>query len=538
MALFSVPFFVFLFLAVLVYYIVPKKMQQAVLLAASYIFYCYGTGWKGIAFILITTVSTFAAALRIEKLQDGYQARVNEAKATGNPIPHAEKTKLKADILSKKRRVLAVGLIINFGILAVLKYGKFVIGSVDQLMMTLGLGGHINSSSLILPLGISFYTFMTMGYLIDVHREKYKPDHNLLHFALFTAYFPQIIQGPIGRYNDMSKQLQESHEWDDTGFRAGFLRLLWGYFKKMVIAERAGLLVNEVFANFDTAGYKGIVVFLAALLYGFQIYADFSGGMDIVFGASDMFGIHLTENFRQPYYAKTVTEFWQRWHITLGSWMKDYVFYPICLSKRAARVQKKLKKRFGNYYGRVLIPTFASFVSFLLVGIWHGADWKYVFYGIFMATFVSTNTLLEKFYGDMRAKLHINAETRGFKAFQIVRTTIIVLIGRLLSRGTSTTAALGMFKAMFSSFNIKVLTDGTLMNFGLDMKDWLVLILAIALLMYVDYVNEHGVKIRFKIAEMKLPIRWIVYYAAIMAILIIGVYGVGYDASSFIYQNF
>ncbi|MCR5527517.1 MAG: MBOAT family protein [Lachnospiraceae bacterium] len=538
MALFSVTFFIFLFLTVLVYYIVPKKMQQAVLLAASYIFYCYGTGWKGIAFILITTVSTFAAALKLEKLQDGYQSEVEAAKAAGNPIPSSEKTKLKATVLSKKRHILAAGLIINFGILAVLKYGRFIIENIDQVMTKAGFGGHLGGSSLILPLGISFYTFMTMGYLIDVHRDKYKPDHNLFHFALFTAYFPQIIQGPIGRYNDMAKQLQESHKWDDIGFRTGFLRLLWGYFKKIVIAERAGLMVNEVFANFDSAGYKGFVIFIAALLYGFQIYADFSGGMDIVFGASDMFGIHLTENFRQPYYAKTVTEFWQRWHITLGAWMKDYVFYPICLSKRAARIQKKLKKRFGNYYGRVLIPTFASFVSFVLVGIWHGADWKYVFYGIFMAAFVSTNTLLEKFYGDMRKKLHVNADTTGYKAFQIIRTTIIVLIGRFLSRGSSTTAALGMVKAMFTSFNINVFTDGTLMNFGLEPKDWLVLLLSIGLLMYVDYINENGVRIRYKIAEMRLPVRWVVYYAAIMAILIIGIYGVGYDASSFIYQNF
>ena len=538
MTLFSLTFFIFLLLTILIYYIVPKKIQWAVLLIASYVFYCYGTGWKGVVFILVTTITTYLAARKIEKIQLAYQAKLDEAKAAGKKLSSDEKNGLKNESLKQKRVYLIAGLLLNFGILIVLKYGNFVIDNIDAAMTAFGMGGRIPETSFILPLGISFYTFITMGYLIDIYRGKYAADHKFFHFALFTAYFPQIIQGPIGRYNDMAKQLEEPHYWDDFGFRTGFMRLLWGYFKKMVIAERAGIFVNEVFSNYDSAGYQGFVIFIAALLYGFQIYADFSGGMDIVFGASDMLGIHLTENFRQPYFAKSVSEFWQRWHMTLGGWMKDYVFYPICLSKRAARAQKSLKKKFGNHYGRVLVPTFASFIAFLIVGIWHGAEWKYVVYGIFMATFVSSNTLFEQLYMDIRTKLKIDDKSFWYSAFQILRTTMIVLVGRFFSRGASAMDAVRMIRAMFSSFNLWVFSDNSLLNMGLDQKNWNLLIVMIVFLMVVDYFNEKGVVIRNRIAGMVFPARWIVYYAAIFAVLIFGIYGAGYDASSFIYQNF
>lgn len=538
MALFSLTFFIFLILTISIYYIVPKKFQWAVLLTASYVFYCYGTGWKGVVFILVTTVTTYFAARKIEDIQLLFQAKSKEVKASGNKLTNDEKTELKNECLRKKRVYLIAGLLLNFGILVVLKYGNFIIENVDAAMTAIGMGGRIPETSFILPLGISFYTFMTMGYLIDVYRGKYGADHKFFHFALFTAYFPQIIQGPIGRYNDMAKQLEEPHYWDDFAFRTGLLRLLWGCFKKLVIAERAGMFVNEVFANYASAGYKGFIIFLASLLYGFQVYADFSGGMDIVFGASDMLGIHLTENFRQPYFAKSVSEFWLRWHMTLGAWMKDYVFYPICLSKRASRAQKKLKKIFGNHYGRVLVPTFASFIAFIIVGIWHGAEWKYVIYGIYNATFVSSNTLFEKLYMDTRAKLKIDEKSFWYSTFQMIRTTMIVLVGRLISRGTSAIDAFRMIKAMFSSFNIWVFLDDSLLNMGLDQKNWNLLIIMLVFLLVVDYFNEKGVVIRNRIAGMIFPVRWIVYYIAIFSVLIFGIYGAGYDAASFIYQNF
>ncbi len=522
MTLFSLNFLIFLLLTITAYYLLPKKSQQMVLLIASYVFYCFGTGWKGVGYILFTTLSTFFLAIRIEKILSEYKKTASAVKAKTVEMSKDALEKLKEENLGRRRRYLAAGLLANFGILAFLKYGS----------------GFFDSASIFLPLGISFYTFMTMGYLMDVHRDKCAADHDFFHFALYTAYFPQIIQGPISRYKDVEGEFRKIHYWSDENFRNGFLRILWGYTKKIIIAERAGILVNEVFNNYAAADYRGFVVFVAAFFYGFQIYADFSGGMDIIFGVSEILGIRLTENFRQPYYAKTVTEFWQRWHITLGAWMKNYVFYPICLSKTASKVQKKLKKKFGNYYGRVLVPSFASFISFFIVGIWHGADVKYLVYGFYMAVFVSANTLLENFYINIRNSLGLNPDTKGYKVFQIVRTTVLVLIGRFFSRGNSLVDALRMIRNMLSALNLNVFTDGTLLNFGLDSKDWSVLVIGIALMLYVDYKNEHGIKIREKLAGLCLPLRWAVYYTAILAVIIIGIYGVGYDASSFIYQNF
>ena len=538
MTLFSLNFFIFVFAVVLLYYLLPGKVQHLLLLAASYIFYCWGTGWKGVGFIVFTTISTFFLAIKIEKILNKYKEKAAEVKNKTVSMTKEELENLKEKNIKERRKYLAFGLISNFGILAIVKYASFILIGISEKLSAAGLGGQLAEDSIFLPLGISFYTFMTMGYLMDVHRDKCKADHNLFHFALYTAYFPQIIQGPISRYKDVSEEFIKIHVWNDENFRNGFLRMLWGYVKKIILAERAAIIVNEVFNNYASAGYKGFIIFFAGLLYGFQIYADFSGGMDIIFGISEMLGIRLSENFRQPYYAKTVSEFWQRWHITLGAWMKNYIFYPICLSKTAGKVQKKLKKKFGNYYGRVLIPSFASFISFFIVGIWHGADVKYLVYGFYMALFVSANTLLEQFYTKLRERFKLNPDTMAYKAFQIVRTSVIVLVGRFFARGNSLPDALGMIKNMFSAVNLRILTDGTLLGFGLDDKDWIVLILAIALMLYVDYKNEHGVIIREKIAKASLPLRWAVYYAAIVAVLIIGIYGVGYDASSFIYQNF
>ncbi len=538
MTLFSLNFLIFVLSVVVLYYLLPKKTQQPVLLAASYIFYCWGTGWKGVGFIIFTTISAFFLAIRIERILDEYKRTAEGVKKKTLNIDKKDLERIKNENLKKRRKYLSVGLVANFGILAVMKYCSFLILDIDAFLTGLGLGGHLGSESIVLPLGISFYTFMTMGYLLDVHRDKCRAERNFLHFAVYTAYFPHIIQGPISRYKDVSESLGSVHYWSDENFRNGLLRVLWGYVKKIIIAERAGILVNEVFNNYSAAGYKGFVIFIAGLLYGFQIYADFSGGMDIILGISEILGIKLTENFRQPYYAKSVTEFWQRWHITLGAWMKNYIFYPMCLSQTAGRLQKKLKKKFGNYYGRVLIPSFASLISFIIVGIWHGADLKYVFYGFYMAVFVSTNTLLEQFYSNLRKRFKINPETKLFGAFQIVRTTVIIIIGRFFSRGNSSLDAVRMIRNMFSSFNIKIFSDGTLFNMGLDGKDWTVLIIAIALMLYVDYINEKGIRIREKISGLCLPLRWAVYYSAILAILIIGIYGIGYDASTFIYQNF
>ena len=297
-------------------------------------------------------------------------------------------------------------------------------------------------------------------------------------------------------------------------------------------------MVEPLFTDFAGQGYAGAYIWAAAVLYTFQIYADFSGGMDIVLGMSEIFGIRMTENFRRPILAGSVAEFWQRWHITLGSWMRDYLFYPLALSGRFNRLGKRLRRRFGPYVGKVAPAVLASFIVFTCVGVWHGAEWKYVVYGFYQALFVSTATLLEPFYARMRKGLHVRETSAGFQAFRVLRTFLIIMVGRVLSRAGSLGDALAMLGAGVSAWNPQVLWDGSFLAFGVTVAEWVVLAVAVAAWMAVDALNERGVVVRERLEARALPLRWAAYILGAMIVLIFGVYGPGFDAASFIYGGF
>ena len=529
MSLFSFTFGVFLAAVAAVYFLVPGRCQWMLLLAASYLFYAC-SGWQGLVYLLVTTCSTYGAARLLEKQQAACNAAIQAAQP---PLDRGQKNARKAACTRQKRWVLAGGLLLNFGILGVIKYTDFVISNLNGV-----LAQPLPQADFLLPLGISFYTFQSMGYLIDVYRGKTPAEHSLPRFALFVSYFPQIVQGPINRYHTLAKDLFAPHAWDYARVKSGLLRILWGFFKKLVVAERIAIPVNQIFDEFAAEGYTGFLVFLGALLYSVQIYADFSGGMDIVFGVSEIFGIQMTENFRRPFMARSVAEFWQRWHITLGAWMRDYLFYPLALSKPFNRMGKALRKHGGNYLGKVFPPCLASFIVFLIVGIWHGAGWRYIVYGVWQAAFVSTATLLEGPYEAMRRKLHVNTACTSWKVFQMARTILIVALARYLSRAGSLTQALEMYAATAAEFNPWVLVDGTLFTLGLDAPNFLLMLLAMAVLFAVDIANEHGVVVREQIARQDIVFRWAVYLLGIFAVVVFGVYGPGYDAGAFIYAGF
>ena len=333
-------------------------------------------------------------------------------------------------------------------------------------------------------------------------------------------------------------QLFEPHKFDDMRFREGILRMLWGFFKKMIIAERAVIIVNEIFDGFVQHRYAGFTLVFGILLYEVQLYADFAGGMDIIFGASEMFGIRLRENFRQPYMARSISEFWQRWHMSLGNWMKDYVFYPIALSRPFAKMQKTLKKKVNPYFGKVFPSFLASFMVFILVGIWHGANWKFVFYGIYQATFVSTETLFEKPYADMRKFFHVREEAAGWKLFQMIRTLTILSFGRFVDVVPNMDDVIRVIKAVFSKFNPWIFFDGSLYEHGVNETNFNLMVLLIILMAVVDVINERGKTVRGVIARQQFPFRWAVYLTAIAAVAVFGMYGPGFDMASFIYAQF
>lgn len=506
-----------------------EEYQWCILLTASYLFYAFA-GIKVMFFLLFTTFTTWYGALKIDQVL-AEQKELSKGKSVD------EKKLIKQQAIKKKRRILALILVLNIGILVIVKYTNFFIANVNQVLIKYSYQP-VAAVDFLLPLGISFYTFQSAGYLIDVYRGKYAADKNLFKFALFVSYFPQIIQGPISRHDQLANQLYTGHSFDYDRVKFGAQRMLWGYFKKLVIADRIAVFSNEVFANYGTNNYTGFVVFIGVLLYNIQIYSDFSGGMDIVCGVSQIFGVDLVENFRRPFMARSVAEFWQRWHITLGAWMRDYLFYPLALSKTFGKMSKKLRKICGTYVAKVLPTCLASFIVFLIVGIWHGAAWKYIAYGLYQATFVSTATLLEPLYQKCRTFFRINVTCLSWKLFQVCRTILLVTIGRYFSRGDSFTAAVEMLKATISEWNIWVLFDGSLFQLGLDAANFIFMICTILFLFVIDLMQEKGIHIREEIAKKDIVIRWTIYYLGIFSIIVFGMYGLGYDAGNFIYQGF
>ena len=540
MAFFSWQFILFLAVSLIIYYLVPGRLQWLVLLASSLCYYLAAARPAALIYVAVTVVTTYGGAVLIDRAEEDMKARLRRAdRAAGSAGQSGEKRKqIKALGRKRKKRILVPVLILNFGILIVLRYGNFAAGTIFGALTRGRTGSALPQVDFLIPLGLSFYTFQTMGYLIDVYRGKYGAEKSILRMALFTTYFPSILQGPINRYDDLSVQLFAPHRFEDLQFREGLLRMLWGFFKKMIVAERAAVIVSEVFGGFEDRRYAGFTLVVGALLYGIRLYADFSGGMDIVFGASQLFGIRLRENFRQPYMARSVSEFWQRWHISLGTWMRDYVFYPLALSRPFARLQKTLKRKVGPYLGKTFPAFLASFLVFVLVGIWHGASWKFVFYGLYQAAFVSTETLFEKPYAGLRRLFRVREEAPGWKGFQMVRTLTILTFGRYVDVLPDMPAVIRALRATFSSFNPWIFFDGSLYSLGLDERNFHLMILTILLMAAVDNVNEGGQTVRGILARQQLPFRWLVYLTAISAILVFGVYGPGFEMSSFIYARF
>lgn len=512
----------------------PAKAQWVVLLLFSIAFYFVWGSWKGGIFVVSTVITTFFLARCMDGINKEEAAKIAGA---DHKLSRQEKKEISAVFSKRKRRYLLAGLFINFGILGVLKYTNFVIDNVN------GVRGLLSQPALahvsfLLPLGISFYTFQAMGYLIDVYRGRQEAETNLFKFALFVSYFPQVIQGPISKFSDLGPQLYAPHEFDAERFREGLLRLLWGFFKKVVIADRAAIVVTEVLSNYASADYKGFTVFFGLFLYGIQMYGDFSGGIDMVLGVSDMLGIRMMENFRQPYFSLTVSEFWQRWHISLGKWMMGYIFYPIALSKPFAKMTKKAKKRIGAYYGKILPAALASFIVFLVVGVWHGADWKFMAFGTYHAILTSADTIFERSSAKARCLLRIDGESFGWKVFQMIRTFFLITIGRYFDAAYTMHDALALLKRTFCTFNPGVLFDGSLYSMGVGKDRMTLLFFCVFILAIVDVINEKGHTLRSLFAKQGIVFRWIVYFGALFFILRFGIYGPGYNATAFLYQGF
>ena len=547
MAFTSLAFLLFVTAVVLIYYAAPLKYRWIVLLAASYGYYLQASA-KSFIFIITTTIVTFYSAQYIDRENQAQKKYLAENKAS---LSRDEKKAYKETVAKRKKRILLIGLVIDFGILIVLKYFRYYLD-------VLGVG--LFRGDVLIPLGISFYTFQSTGYLIDVYRSKYEADKHLAKFALFVSFFPQIIQGPIARHDQLAAQLYEGHKFRYENLAHGAQLMLWGFFKKLVIADRIGLLVGEVFVDWDQ--YTGWPVWLGMLCYSIQLYMDFSGGVDIARGVAQLMGIDMTRNFRRPYFGDSIEEFWHRWHISLSFWTRDYIFFTVALSKPIGELGKKARKVFGDRVGKMIPVFIGNYLVFLCIGMWQGGELQNICYGLYNATIICLSDLLEPYFAGWRKALHINNESRYWRVFSMIRTYVLVSFGRLFSNGASMRASLHMMKSLFVPYTGGFLT--AYKGFELTKYDYLVLAAAIAVVFLVSVKQEKlynakmaksggggiiemagdeggagtDAEMREYIDTKPMLIRWAVYLALFLAVFILGMYGPMYDASVFIYREF
>lgn len=536
----SFGFLVFVFFVALAYFLFPvKKYQWTVLLVASYVFYLFA-GYRYAAFLLITTATTYLAAIWIDKITTNSKAELKVHKADWDK---EQKKEYKNRIKAQKRIIVVAMVTLNLGILAFLKYYNFFAGSLNELLQVCGLHFRAPSLKLFLPLGISFYTFQSIGYVVDVSREKIAAERNPAKVALFVSFFPQIIQGPISFYDQLAGQLYESHGFDFTRFKYGCELMLWGFFKKIVIADRAIIAINTVLDGFYD--FSGTTLTFTILLYALQLYTDFSGGIDISRGVSQILGIELTQNFRRPYFATTINDYWRRWHISLGAWMKEYVFYPLALSKTFTGAGKKIKatkfgtSKMGAHVAKVLPTSFASLIVFFLVGVWHGANWKYVAFGIWNGGIIMLSTLLEPVFEQWTARLRINVKSAGFRLFQILRTFVVVAIGYVFDVAATFRDAMYTFGAMVTGQDL-VRGWAEINALGLDIVDFFVLVISTCVLLLVSLVQEKhsDQSLRVMLDSKPFVVRYVLLLVGILFLLIFGIYGPGYDPVEFVYMQF
>lgn len=479
----SVKFYVFVFLLLVAFYLTPVRYRWCILLAGSMVFY-YGMSKKGFCFFLMTIFLSYVMGLWIEEA----------AKRNGSAWI--------------KKFLLFTGIVIVALPLFLQKEGNFIRTSLLQL----------ESKEYIVTLGMAYYSLQMISYLTDIYKKKIMPERNLAKYMLYISWFPQIIQGPIPRYGQLGRQFFEEIRFDEKRITKGLQLILWGFFLKLMIADKAAVVVNTLFEN--PAVYKGMYVFIAGVLYSAQIYADFQACVCIAQGVSALFGIQLMDNFNHPYFSKSVKEFWGRWHISLSSWLKDYIYIPLG----------------GNRKGRLRKWLHISIV-FIVSGMWHGPGYKYIFWG-----------LMHSFYqimGEITKKIRIKGyqilkiDRNGFLGNIIQRsvTFVCVMAAWIIFRAASLHEGMDMLVSMFTVYNPWILFDDSLFQLGLDIKEWFLLLASILFLVFISVKQEH-IEIREWILEQHLILRWGIYIVGILIIYAFGTYGFGFNSQDFIYGGF
>ena len=475
-------YYVFLAFLVAAYYLLPKKHRWFVLLAASVCFYLKVALWDIISFALFsgTILVCYFAALLIDRID--------------------RKTTKKIVLFSS----VAV-------ISALLVY--------DKVINLLNADSLIRSHSLVVPIGLAFYTLQIIAYLVDVYMGKVSPQHNFLRFYLFISFFPQIIQGPIPRYEQLAGQLYEGHSFDDRKFTKALMLILWGFFLKLIIADKAGVIVDKIFDGYPT--YLGAYVWLGGILYSIQLYTDFLACVTLSQGAAGLFGIELVNNFDHPYFSTSIKDFWRRWHISLSQWLRDYIYIPLGGNR---------KGKFRKYLNIA--------VTFLISGLWHGNGIRFIVWGLLHGIYQVVGDMIDPFRNRIITMLKLDKDPISLTMIRRIITFLLVTFGWIIFRADTLAKGVGMMISMFRVINPWVLVRESILTLGLKWQDWVVLWASVILLAVVGHYQEKGVCIRDSILERHLIVRWLLYIGCIVFIMILGTYGYGFDAQEFIYGGF
>ena len=493
-------FIVFLPVVVVLYQLCPKKFRKYVLLLANYAFF-YTWSKFFLVYQVITMVITYVSSKIID---------------------HTTNKKTK-------KFILFLAIVINLGVLVVLKYTNFLGENIFSILHQ-----SFTPVRLIAPIGISYYTLQMISYLMDISSGKIHADYSIVDFAVYASFFPTLIQGPITRFNEIKDSILAGNPITYQNLKFGSQRILFGLMKKMIIADRLDPAVSKIFTSYTQDGLFSLI---GAVLCTIQLYMDFSGIVDICLGSAEIFGIKLPENFRQPFFAENASDFWRRWHITLGTFLRDYVFYPISLAKTTRRLSKFFTKHFGKATGKFIGPFIALFAVWFLNGLWHGPYWSYIFYGLYYFCFMILEILSKKPVEDFLKKHQIDANHIGLRIFRFVKLFIIVIVGELFFRAKTLAVGWTMFSSIFTNFHLSTFKE-TLPFLRLDMIDWTIVIIGILIIFLVDFYKEFHGSIRNAIEQKPTWIRWSIIYTCIFALLIFGAYGPGYDIVAMIYAEF
>lgn len=407
---------------------------------------------------------------------------------------------------------------LNLTILFLFKYFDFTVNNINNLFLFLGWSVCQPQFDIVLPVGISFYTFQALSYTMDVYRGDVKPQKNFAKYALFVSFFPQLVAGPIERSKDLLGQIEEKHDFDCTRVEQGILLMMWGFFEKLVISDRIAIIVNQVYNNYQN--YQGLTLVVSTILFSAQIYCDFCGYSDIARGSAKVLGFRLTKNFRQPYFSKTVVEFWKRWHISLTSWFRDYLYIPLG-GNRKGNLRKYLN----------------IIIVFGISGLWHGASWNFVVWGILNGIYQVTGLLTKQIRRKMEEKFHFEHQTPGRIFIKVVITFLLINSTWVFFRAESFHQAIMIYHQIFTVFNPWILFDGTLYQLGLDQINFFIGVLAIIVKIVVSILESRG-KLLSTWEEQGALTKATLTYGLVVSIIVFGIYGSKYDSTQFIYFQF